>query len=81
MNVDEKRAAYYKTLCSLQKDIIGKMHKYIHGLDRPRSTHDATPREWDLAMQCYFLKRDNEALHELCDEYRKRLEEYAAKIN
>ena len=78
---ERARADYYQNLCNLQKEVMERMHKYIHNLDKPHSINDATPREWDLGTRCYYLQRDNELLRELSEEYRKTIEEYAAKIN
>ena len=78
---ERARADYCQKLCSLQKEVMERMHKYIHNFDKPRSINDATPREWDLGTRCYYLQRDNEALRELCEEYRKELEEVAKRIN
>ncbi len=78
---ERARADYYEKLCNLQKDTLERMHKYIHDTNRPRSIDDASPREWDLVTRCYYLQKDNDALRELCEEYRRALEEAAAKIN
>ncbi len=64
---------YYKTLCSLQRELIEKIHKYIHDQNRPESIDDASHREWSLATQLGFAQQDNKALRELADEYREEL--------
>ena len=78
---DRERADYYKNLCNLQREVIDSYHRYIHaGSGQPR-LNDASPREWDLGTRCYYFEKDNDALRELCEEYRKALEEAASKIN
>ena len=70
---ERARADYYKTLCSLQRDLIEKMHKYIHDQNRPVSIDDASHREWSLATQLEFARQYNKALQELADEYQEEL--------
>lgn len=72
---------YYKTLCSLQRDLIEKMHKYIHDQNRPISIDDASPREWSLATRLGFAQQDNKALRELADEYRAELKKVLDAAN
>lgn len=61
---------YLTKLCALQKDLIESYNKYIHATNRPTSLHDASEREWSLSSQCLYLKKDNDALRELAEEYK-----------
>lgn len=77
---ERARANYYQNLCNLQGELICEYRSFLL-TSNPSSLSSATPREWDLGQQVYMLQKDNEALRELSEEYRKTLEEYAAKIN
>lgn len=77
---ERARADYYQRLSNIQGDLIQKYRGFLLSCN-PQYLKDCTPREWDLGTRCYYLQRDNEALRELSEEYRKTLEEYAAKIN
>ena len=81
MDTEKARADYYENLCDLQKQAIERMHRYIHQTSGPCSLNEASPREWSLGSRCYYLQKDNDALRELCEEYRKALEETRLKIN
>ncbi len=79
----DPEATYYKNLCSIQKELIEKMHDYIHRTDpnRPKSIDDATPREWDLGMRVWMLQQDNNQLRELANEYRNMVREFQNAAN
>ncbi len=77
---ERARADYYQNLCNLQGELIQNYRSFLLA-NNPQFLKDCTPREWDLGRQVYLLQKDNEALRELSEEYRKTLEEYAAKIN
>lgn len=77
---ERARADYYKTLCELQKGVIEDYRNFLF-ISNPQKINAISPREWDLGRQVYYLQKDNEALRELSEEYRKTLEAYAAKIN
>ncbi len=77
---ERARADYYQNLCNLQGELIQNYRSFLLA-NNPQFLKDCTPREWDLGRQVYLLQKDNEALRELSEEYRKTLEEYAARIN
>lgn len=63
--------AYLKRLNTLQQDLITRYHDYLIASESAPSIDDATPREWDLGTRCYYLQKDNDALRELAEEYRR----------
>ena len=77
---ERARANYYQNICNLQGELIQNYRSFLLA-SNPSSLSSASPREWDLGRQVYYLQTDNEALRELCEEYRQALEEYAARIN
>ena len=74
------RADYYQNLCNLQGELIQNYRSFLLASNHS-SLSSASPREWDLGRQVYYLQTDNEALRELCEEYRKELEDAAKRIN
>ena len=77
---ERARADYYKTLCDLQRELIEKMHQYIHDQNRPGSINSASQREWSLATQLGFAQQDNKALRELADEYKEIADQYREEL-
>ena len=77
---ERARADYYHNYSNLLKELNDSYRDFLLK-SNPQKINDTTPREWDLGRQVYLLQQDNEALRNLCEEYRKTLEEYAAKIN
>ena len=77
---ERARADYYQNYSNLLRELNGSYREYLIK-QNPQYLKDCTPREWDLGRQVYLLQKDNEALRELSEEYKKTLEEYAAKIN
>lgn len=63
--------AYLTRLNALQQDLITRYRDYLIAANPAPSIDDATPREWDLGTRCYYLQKDNDALRELAEEYRR----------
>lgn len=77
---ERARADYYQNLCNLLTEQNNQYRAFLFK-SNPSRLSDPSPREWDLGTRCYYLQKDNDALRELCEEYRRALEEAAAKIN
>lgn len=67
------KSGYYEKLSQLQKDIIARYHEYIHHQMGQSGLNGAGPHEWDLSTTAYYLRKDNDALRELCEEYKQAL--------
>lgn len=58
---------------ALAEERNNELKQRLHSLsnERIRSIDDATEREWTLASELYYVRKDNEALRELVNEFRK----------
>lgn len=73
---------YLSKLCALQEEMMERYRIFIRTIQTaPQKLGDASPREWELSSRCYYLEKDNEALRELAEDYKKALHESEEKVN
>lgn len=63
--------AYFSGRVEILEILLDEYRQKIMDMTSGCKINEASPREWELSKQVLYLKKDNDALRELAEEYRK----------